>query len=119
MKIKGTDFVLYNVTDYERAVKFYRDVLGLKFVSEYGGYWGEFDAGNVVLAIHANKQPIKGGSAVALAVDDVDKFVKTLKDKGVKISEEPSETEVCFIATICDPDNNEIILHQRKDGTVG
>jgi len=29
------------------------------------------------------------------------------------------ETEVCFMAIVADPDDNQILLHQRKDGTAG
>lgn len=54
-----------------------------------------------------------------MAVDDVKKAVEYLKTKKVKIVEEPNETEVCFMATVADPDGNEIKLHRRKDGTVG
>jgi predicted enzyme related to lactoylglutathione lyase len=54
-----------------------------------------------------------------LAVDDVNKAIEYLKSKEVKVIEKPHETEVCFMATIADPDGNEIKLHQRKDGTVG
>lgn len=53
MQIKGVDFVLYHVSDYKRAVEFYRDILGLKLGEEYGGYWGEFAVGSVTLAISA------------------------------------------------------------------
>jgi predicted enzyme related to lactoylglutathione lyase len=119
MKIKGVDFVLYNVSDYKRAVAFYRDVLGLKLVDEYRGYFGEFAVGKVTLAICAGESVSKGGAMVALAVDDVNKAVEYLKSKKVKVIEKPHETEVCFMATIADPDGNEIKLHQRKDGTVG
>ncbi len=119
MQIKGVDFVLYHVSDYKRAVEFYRDILGLKLGEEYGGYWGEFAAGPVTLAISAGEAVSKGGAIIALAVDDVKKAVEYLKTKKVKIVEEPNETEVCFMATVADPDGNEIKLHYRKDGTVG
>ncbi len=122
MHIKGVDYILYYVSDYKRAVAFYRDILGLKLTEEYKGYGGEFDAGTTtlaILAINAGKNVSKGGAIVALAVDDVTKSIKYLKTKKVKIIEEPRETEVCFTATIADPDGNKIKLHRRKNGTVG
>ena len=42
MKIRGVDFVLYNVSGYKKAVGFYRDVLGLKLIDEYGGVLAGF-----------------------------------------------------------------------------
>lgn len=119
MQIRGVDFVLYNVSDYKRAVTFYRDILGLKLSEEYGGYWSEFDTGNVILAIRARGPVVKGGAMVALAVDDVKKAIEYLKAKKVKIIEEFHESEVCLMAIITDPDGNKIKLHQRKDGTSG
>jgi len=119
MQIKGVDFVLYNVSDYKRAVAFYRDVLGLKLSEEYGGYWGEFSIGPITLAIRAGDPVTKGGAVIALAVDDVKKAVEYLKTKKVMIIDEPHEGKVCFKATIADPDGNEIKLHHRKDGTIG
>lgn len=119
MKITGVDFVLYHVSDYKRAVEFYCDVLGLKLGEEYGGYWGEFAVGPVTLAISAGQTVSKGGALIALAVDDVKKTIEYLKTKKVKIVEEPDESEVCFMATIVDPDGNEIKLHHRKDGAIG
>ncbi|SPE60849.1 Glyoxalase/bleomycin resistance protein/dioxygenase [Verrucomicrobia bacterium] len=124
MKIRGVDFVLYNVTNFERAKKFYQDTLGLKLLQEFGGAWAEFETGTLALAIGAyGAQPIPAGqksnAVAALAVDDVKAAVEQLKGRGVKINQEPQEFPPCFTATIADPDGNEIILHQRKDGTVG
>ena len=119
MEIKGVDFILYNVSDYKRAIDFYQNVLGLQLVEDYKGRWGEFNIGAMTLVICSNDSMKKGGATIALAVDDVKKSVEYLKTKNIKISEEPRETKVCFMAKILDPDGNEIILHQRKDGTAG
>ena len=118
MKIKGIDFVLYPVSDYKRSVAFYRDILGLILTHEYKDYWCEFDtgAGTFVITSH---EIVSKGATVAFAVDDLKKAVEYLKAKKVNVTEEPRETGVCFMATVLDPDGNEIILHQRKDATVG
>jgi len=114
MQIKGIDFILYNVSDYKRAVDFYRDILGLKLIEEYGGYWGEFSVGTTTLVISAGNSVSNGRAVVALALDDLKKSIEYLKTKKIRISKEPHETGVCFMATILDPDGNEIILHQKK-----
>lgn len=130
MKVRGVDFIAYNISDYKRSVKFYRDVLGLPLASEYMGAWAEFAAGPSTVAIiapefHGDKNIGKkghtqsGGASVALAVEDMKKAIAHLKKKGVKIVGEPRESGGCWTAMIADPDNNLIILHQRKDGTFG
>jgi catechol 2,3-dioxygenase-like lactoylglutathione lyase family enzyme len=74
MKIRGTDFVMYLVSDLARAASFYRDVLGLP----QNGYseewkWAEFDCGNVTLALKAGEKlpEVITGVRIALAVDDI------------------------------------------------
>lgn len=122
MQVKGVDFVVYHVSDYQKSLAFYRDTLGLKLTEEYGGYWAEFDAGNVTLAISSHdfiSVEKRTGATAALAVAEVKEAVEELRGKGVKIVSEPEETGVCTIAAVNDPDNNTIILHQRKDGTAG
>jgi predicted enzyme related to lactoylglutathione lyase len=53
----GVDFVSYNVSDLERAVAFYRDVLGLAvtFHGPLAGFtrfpWAELEAGGVTVAL--------------------------------------------------------------------
>jgi len=111
-------------SDFKRSVNFYKKTLGLKQTHEWKGSWAEFDAGNVTLAIGVyGKGPSarnrKNATSVALAVDDVVKTFAELKKKKVKIVLPVGEHGVCFMAMIADPDGNELILHKRKDGTVG
>lgn len=124
MKIKGVDFVFYNVTDMQKALGFYRDTLGLKVLGEVGEKWNEFDTGNVTLSLGVygakpNKKGEKGNVSIALAVDDLAKAMEELKNKGVPVSMDLQDFPACGMAAIFDPDGNEVVLHQRKDGTVG
>lgn len=123
MKIRGVDYIFYNVTDIQRSLKFYRDILGLKVTDEQK-QWAELDAGNMTIGIGmygATTDPKvkKNNAAAALSVDDVKEAVKFLKSKKVKVETEPMEFPICEMAIIEDPDGNQIILHKRKDGTVG
>ncbi|MGH2350599.1 MAG: VOC family protein [Chloroflexota bacterium] len=123
MKPKGVDFVSYTVTDMDRAEAFYRDALGLDVVTRRGepgtrsnGFM-ELAAGGTAISLTAMEpQP---NAIVALAVDDVGAAVAELRGKGVPIVMEPLETPDCFMAVVADPDDNKILIHQRKDGTFG
>jgi predicted enzyme related to lactoylglutathione lyase len=124
MKINGVDFVFYPVSDYDRSVTFYRDTLGLEMGIEKKGTYAEFSAGNVTLMIGTYGEPPKegrqqGGAIVAFAVDDVAKAIAELKARNVPVTMETAEYPPCFMAMVKDPDGNEIMLHHRKDGTVG
>lgn len=124
MQIKGTDFVSYEVSDLDRSVEFYRDVLGLKLLwknDEFG--WAEFDLVQTTLALYAPKKsegrdPLPSGM-LYIAVASVQSAVEHLLAKGVQVVFGPVDTPVCEMAGFLDPDGNRLGLHHRKDGTVG
>jgi predicted enzyme related to lactoylglutathione lyase len=122
MKIRGTDFVMYLVSDLARAASFYREVLGLpQEVYSEEGQWAEFNCGNIMLALKGGeKSPeVNTGGCIALAVDDIHAAHEELKKKGVRILSEPHDYSVCWAMKILDPDGNLVILHKRADGTFG
>ena len=122
MKIRGTDFVMYLVSDLARAAKFYREVLDLpeEIYSEQG-QWAEFNCGNLTLALKGGSKLPRGirGGRLALAVDDIHAAHAELKKQGVGIQSEPTDYSVCWAMEVLDPDGNTLILHQRADGTFG
>lgn len=124
MKPRAVDFVSYSVTDMDRSEAFYRDVLGLEVEVPRGepgtraaGYM-ELDAGGTAISLTVLPQP-HPNAIVALAVEDAHAAVEELRGKGVPIAMEPLETPVCFMAVVSDPDGNQILIHQRKDGSFG
>ena len=124
MKIRGTDFVMYPVSDLARAASFYRDILGLTeevyHDSEDGG-WAEYNCGNLTLALNPDQDlpEVITGGVIALAVDDIHAAHEEMKKRGVRIVMEPQDNSVCWGMQILDPDGNPLILHTRADGTFG
>jgi predicted enzyme related to lactoylglutathione lyase len=121
MKPRAVDFVSYNVTDMARSEAFYRDVLGLDVAIPWGGpgrRFPEFEAGGTTISLTSLPE-LPSGAIVALAVEDARATIEELRAKGVRIVMEPLESRVCFLALIADPDGNQIVIHQRKDGTAG
>ena len=53
---------------------------------------------------------------MALEVENFDEAIASLKEAGVKFYWEPSETPVCHMCLISDPDGNSICIHKRKPG---
>jgi predicted enzyme related to lactoylglutathione lyase len=122
VKIRGTDFVMYQVSDLARAASFYRDVLGLSqemYSEEWK--WAEFDCGNITLALKAGEKlpEVIAGGRIALAVEDIHEAHEEMNKRGVRIVSEPQDYSVCRAMEILDPDGNLVILHQRADGTFG
>ena len=115
--ITSVAFFVYQVSDVNRARRFYEETLGLKLESDFRGRWLEYDLQGTTFALAAwGGDRIAGaqGGTVAFEVDDLTATVESLRDKKVRVIQEPFETPVCHMARITDPDGNEIILHQRK-----
>jgi len=72
------------VRDLDRAKQFYRDTLGLKTDEEWGGEGMTLKSGDT--AINVYKSEFAGtnkATALTFDVDDIDKEVGELKDKGI------------------------------------
>jgi predicted enzyme related to lactoylglutathione lyase len=122
MKIRGTDFVMFQVSDLARAARFYHDTLGLpQEVYSEEWQWAEFDCGNVTLALHGGvKLPQEGADGrIALAVEDLQAAYEELQQKGARLAGQPVDYSVCQAVEALDPDGNRVILHKRADGTFG
>jgi predicted enzyme related to lactoylglutathione lyase len=114
--ITGMDMTGFNVADPQRAIAFYRDVLGLEPTEmDEDGRGAEFALADgstfgVWKPDDTSKVP---GVEVMFAVADAAAAVKQIRERGGTISD-PEETRVCFMAFGRDPDGNAFIIHQRK-----
>ena len=121
MKPTNIAFACYPIASLKKSRPFYEDILGLKatkeWVSDDTNGMIEYDIGPTTLAIGAGAEnfPIgDGGAVVAIEISDLDDTIKTLKEKGCTLMIEKTETPICSMAVILDPDDNKIMLHQRK-----
>ena len=116
--VSGTDFVCIPTQDFERAKRFYGEVLGLPFAKQWGKMpAAEFETGNLTLAVmqmDAFGQEFSPNVApIALAVDDVAKVKEDLESKGVEFKTDIIDSGVCHQAIFTDPDGNALDLHHR------
>jgi predicted enzyme related to lactoylglutathione lyase len=113
-------FFCYPVIDFDRALKFYQDTLGLKLSFAMppgnGPRWAEFDIAGGTLAIGKapGMEPAGRGGVVGLEVADFDAAVASLKAAGVTFTMEPFFTGVCHMAGILDPEGNPVLIHKRQ-----
>jgi lactoylglutathione lyase len=90
---KKLTHVIKFVGDMDRAVKFYRDVLGLPLKFESPG-WSEFETGDTILALHpaSAKNPV-GGVELGFTVPDLVRFHQEMSQKGVQFSLPPTKQD--------------------------
>jgi predicted enzyme related to lactoylglutathione lyase len=120
MKITEIAFTVLPVLSLKKARAFYEGVLGLKpskvFEKDEMGMV-EYDIGAGTLAIGCGSplfKPSKDGGAVALEVEDFAAAIDHLKRSGCAFSLEGTETPVCRMAVVSDPDGNFLMFHKRK-----
>jgi methylmalonyl-CoA/ethylmalonyl-CoA epimerase len=83
--------IAINVRDLQRAVAFYRDTLGMRFLFEAPGGLAFFDVGGVRLMLGVAEKPEFSHPASVLyyKVDDINAAYETLKNRGATFIDEP------------------------------
>ena len=114
--VNGADLYGYFVSDVQRSLAYYRDVLGIEpteideqargveFTLADGstfGFWRMPDGSKT------------SGGFTMFAVDDIDAKITELRERGVAISP-AMETPVCHMAFVDDPFGNTVIVHKHK-----
>ena len=103
--------VAVHVQDLERAVAFYRDRLGMKFLFQAPPGLAFFDAGGVRVMLSRPEGESGGTSILYFKVDDIQDATATLKERGVSFTDEPHiianmETYDLWMAFFKDSENN-------------
>jgi lactoylglutathione lyase len=87
------NYAIEFVADMNRAVKFYRDVIGLPLKFESPG-WSEFATGDTTLALHPASQKNPAGKVeLGFNVVDLKKFYEDMRAKGVKFPMPPTKQD--------------------------
>jgi predicted enzyme related to lactoylglutathione lyase len=120
--VTGVDFVSVPTSDFDAAVEFYGNVLGLPNSSTWQRpgqevVGAEFETGGVTIAVipserlgiafQANKVPI------ALHVEDVESARAELESRGITFLADTMDSGVCHMAHFEDPDGNSLMIHHR------
>jgi predicted enzyme related to lactoylglutathione lyase len=109
--------LLIPVEDLDRAIPFYRDILGLRFLFSAPPQMSFFQAGNVRLLVGVPEagQPRQRGSMVYFRVADIEAVARTLEERGVRFEARPhavhrTPTSELWLAEFLDPDGNHLAL---------
>jgi lactoylglutathione lyase len=117
------NYAIVFISDMERSVAFYRDVLGLslKFQSPH---WTEFFTDGAVLALHAAEAPAAAKEdplqvpparcRPGLSVANLDEFHQRMVAQSVKCVQEPKLILGTKIAQYLDPDGLGISISELR-----
>lgn len=128
MNTKATDFsinqigqIAIPVADLERAVVFYRDVLGMRLMFQAPPALAFFDCSGVrlMLDVSAKGQQNHYSSIIYYKVDDLPVVYETLKSRGVQFEQPPEfvakmPDHELWMAFLKDPDGNMLGLMWEK-----
>ncbi|HKN36987.1 MAG TPA: VOC family protein [Terriglobales bacterium] len=107
------DAVFYYVSDFERAIRFYSDVLGFKLNSRDAV--ARFDLNGILFEIVPARDKSKfsgqGNARLCLEVDDVQQALDELRSQGVPTSAAQNKDKG-VLASFQDPDGNELCIWQ-------
>ncbi|MGH2954277.1 MAG: VOC family protein [Solirubrobacterales bacterium] len=116
--ITGTDFITVSTKDFDAAVEFYGNVLGLPESKRWGDMpAAEFETGNLTIAVMQSDafgiDPQANNHPIELRVDDVETARAELESRGVEFEGEILDSGVCHQTFFEDPDGNALALHHR------
>lgn len=114
-----------SVTDLDRAVGFYRDVLGVPLLFQVPGQpMAFFRSGHVRLYLGIPERPeFRSKVLLYFRVDDIDAEFARLTDDGVQFDGAPhvvhkdGDTEL-WMAAFTDPDGHNLVLMQERPSPI-
>jgi catechol 2,3-dioxygenase-like lactoylglutathione lyase family enzyme len=106
------------VTDFNRAVGFYTETLGLKLKSRYGDDWAEVELPGLTIGLHPTGE--RGPSAIqasglsiGLGVNGIEQAMADLQAKGVRFAPPGViDTGAERLANFRDPDQTPLYLYE-------
>lgn len=111
-------FIHYCTQDLDRALKFYRDVLGLKLLLQ-NKEWVEFDIGGQRLALRRVdpqakniEAPSTKSAMIWLETHSIEKTITQLKENNILFFNDLEVLSYGKTATFQDPDGNPIGLYE-------
>jgi methylmalonyl-CoA/ethylmalonyl-CoA epimerase len=114
-RIEALGQIAITVTDIDRAVAFYRDVLGLRLLFRFPGL-GFFDCGGVRLML--SRPELAGTSILYYRVPSIQAAAAAIEARGVALVQQPAvvhrdERHELWLAFLQDSEGNHLGLMQE------
>lgn len=118
-------YAIVFVSDMDRSVAFYRDILGVPLRFQSPG-WSELATEGATLALHLAESPPAsedprelepaGSCRWGFGVPDLDAFHRRMVDHGVRCLQEPHTAFGARLALYADPDGMRFGVGEHREG---
>ena len=112
IRLKKVNHLTYSVTDKERALRFWEDVLGVKRIPSQVNaehiIWLQIPSGSMVHLIEDADAPSVPSHHGAFEVDDIEASARAVQAKGVETTDITTRNDGQRNFFIDDPDGNRI-----------
>ena len=108
------------VSDFDRAVRFYTETLGLKLQNRFDNHWASIDAGNgTIIGLHPASEKSPAGRRGSITIgfllnEPIGKVVERLRERGVQFSGPVIEDNAAWLAYFEDQDGIEFYFTELK-----
>ena len=106
------------VSDMDRSVTFYSEILGLRLTYRFGNNWASLETGKgLTIGLHPASAEMPAGRQGSMAIGleltgSIHDAVKTLEAKGVRFNGSINEGKAGSFISFHDPDGNLLYLAQ-------
>ncbi len=118
MNIKKVGNVILAVTDIDKSLKFYHEIIGLPIRSQRRS-WVDLGTSGALLSLHPASltaqhigSSIENGITIGFLVGDVKSAIEELRSKGVRIHRDIVKKDAGLNAVVMDPDDYLISLFE-------
>jgi catechol 2,3-dioxygenase-like lactoylglutathione lyase family enzyme len=111
-------YVTVYVSDMDRAVKFYSEILGLRLAERYGNHWASVDAGGGLrIGLHPasaqNPAGHRGSIAIGFGADGpIERVVEELEKRGVQLESGIVNDNAGKFVSFSDPEGNACYIYE-------
>ncbi len=110
----GTKFLI-SVQCMDRAIAFYRDVIGL-VIETSSPYWSELTFGTAIIALHGGGDGSFTETGLSFTVENIYTACELIVEGGGSIRSHPEDRgeEGIYLAMLTDTENNGFMVSQLK-----
>jgi catechol 2,3-dioxygenase-like lactoylglutathione lyase family enzyme len=103
------------VTDMNRSIRFYTEILGLQLAQRFGDHFAQVQAGELVIGLHPASAQSPSGRNGSITIGftfstPIEEAVSTLQQKGVRFQGPIIQDNAGKAAYFEDPDGNTLYL---------